>query len=118
MSDLKSCYLSNIIVQRVQRTKLDSESFVNVYQFIRYLSVVFKKNSSVKDLIYPFCLSKCFDRNNEHEAINTILDKISLTVKGHLNLKQWENKQSVVDCFIYQTKNIKYLFLASSSFSH
>ena len=57
ISELKSCYLSNIIVQRVQRTKLDSESFVNIYQFIRYLSVVFKKNSSVKDLIYPFCLS-------------------------------------------------------------
>ena len=49
--------------QRVQRTKLDSESFVNVYQFIRYLSVVFKKNSSVKDLIYPFCLSKFYGRN-------------------------------------------------------
>ena len=25
---------------------------------------MFKKNSSVKDLIYPFCLSKCFGRNN------------------------------------------------------
>ena len=56
-------YLSNIIVQRVQRTKLDSESFVNVYQFIRYLSFVFKKNSSVKDLIYLFCLSKCFGKS-------------------------------------------------------
>ena len=39
--------MSNIIVPRVQRTKLDSESFVKVYQFICYLSVVFKKNSSV-----------------------------------------------------------------------
>ena len=60
----KSCYLSYIIVQRIQSTKLDSESFVNIYQFIRYFSVVFKKNSSVKDLIYPFCLSKCFGRNS------------------------------------------------------
>ena len=39
--------MSNIIVQRVQWTKLDSESFVKVYQFICYLSLVFKKNSSV-----------------------------------------------------------------------
>ena len=53
----------NTIVQRVQRTKLNSESFVNVYQFIRYLSVVFKKNSFAKDLIYPSCISKCFGGN-------------------------------------------------------
>ena len=35
-----------------------------VYQFIHYLFVVLKRNSSVKDLIYLFCLSKCFGRNN------------------------------------------------------
>ena len=64
ISELKSCCLSNIVVQRVQQTKLDSESFVNAYQFIRCLSVVFKKNSSVKDKIYLFCLSKCFGRSN------------------------------------------------------
>ena len=59
----KSCCFSNIVVQRVQRTELDSESFVNTYQLIRYLSIVFKKNNSVKDLFYPVCLSKCFGRN-------------------------------------------------------
>ena len=59
----KSCCLSSIAVQKVQRTKLYSGSFVNTYQFIRYLSLVFKKNSFVKDLIYPFCLSKYFGRD-------------------------------------------------------
>ena len=42
ISEWKS-WKSNIIVQRVQRTKLDSESFVNVSEFIRYLPVVLKK---------------------------------------------------------------------------
>ena len=56
-------YRPTATFQRVQRTKLDSESFVNVYQFIRGLYVVFKKNSSIKDLIYPFCLSRCFGWN-------------------------------------------------------
>ena len=54
--ELKSCYLSSLMVQRIQWTKLNLKSFVNIYQFIRYLSVVLKKNSSVKVLIYPFCL--------------------------------------------------------------
>ena len=54
-SELKFCDLSNMIVQRVQQTKLDSESFVNVYWFFCYLSVVF--------LIYSFCLSICFARS-------------------------------------------------------
>ena len=69
ISKLNSCDLSNIIVQRVQRTKLDSENVVNDYQFIRYLLVVFKKNSSVKYLIYLFCLSKCFCRNKPWDLL-------------------------------------------------
>ena len=51
---------------KVQRTNLSSESFVSVYQFIRDLFVVSKKNSSFKSLIYPFCLSKCFGTNNNN----------------------------------------------------
>ena len=71
------------IVQRVQRTKLDSESFVNVYQFIHDLYIVFKKNSSIKDLIYPFCLSKCFGRNNIISAKN--YTENNLLVKWKIN---------------------------------
>ena len=54
ISELKSCYLSNIIVKRAQRTKLDSESFVNIYQFICYSYIVFKKN----DFAFPNVLAE------------------------------------------------------------
>ena len=37
ISELKTCYLSNIIVKRVQQTKLDSESFVNLTSSVIYL---------------------------------------------------------------------------------
>ena len=62
VSQLKSCCWPNIANQRVQQIRLDTKSFLNGYQFIRYLSVAFK-NGSVKKLIYPCCLSKCFVRN-------------------------------------------------------
>ena len=53
---------AKIVVKRVHQTTLKSERFVNAYQFIPILSVMLKKNSSVKGLVYPFWLSKCFGR--------------------------------------------------------
>ena len=52
-----------MVVLRVQQMKFDSESFVNVYRIIRYLSVAFKKNSSVKEVINRFYISKWFGRS-------------------------------------------------------
>ena len=81
--------MSNTIVQKVQRTKLDSESFVNVHQFIRDLYVMLKKSCSIKDLIYPFCLSKCFGRNNILFYIIIFTIRLSSTFK--LNILRYVN---------------------------
>ena len=81
----------NIVVLRVQRTKPDSESFVTAYQFVRYSSVVFKKNISAKDRIYPFCLSICFGRKIFFEkSLPVVLLHVQINLRA--NKSAIENK--------------------------
>ena len=70
ISELKPCCLSNIVVQKeFNRQSSIKKVLLTSFNFFRYLSALFKKNSSVKDLIYSFCLSTCFGRNNEFQGM-------------------------------------------------